>query len=182
MPDVADRYARLADAFAATVDGVPAGQWDAPSPCEGWTALDVVAHVVDTHGIFERLVGRELGEVPPVGDDPAGAFAAARTVVERDLRDPDAAGASYDGLFGRSTFAEGVDQFLCGDLLVHRWDLARATGQDETMPEDEVQRFLEILPSFGDALRGPNTFGPEIPAPPDADAQTRLLCFLGRRP
>jgi hypothetical protein len=25
-------------------------------------------------------------------------------------------------------------------------------------------------------------FGPRIDAPDDADAQTRLLCFLGRRP
>jgi hypothetical protein len=49
------------------------------------------------------------------------------------------------------------------------------------MPLDEVVRVREAAAQFGDALRGPNAFGPEVPAPDGADEQTRLLAFLGRR-
>ena len=181
MSDIADRYSRLADQFAATIDGVPADAWSSPSPCEDWTALDVVAHVVETQGMFEKLVGRDIGPLPSVPEDPAGAFDGARRVVEAHLRDPETAEAEYDGYFGRSTFARSVDQFLSFDLVVHRWDLARATGQDERMPPDEVSRALVQASEFGEAMRGPNAFGPELPAPEGADEQTRLLAFLGRR-
>lgn len=180
MSDIADRYARLADRFAATVAAVPPDQWDSPSPCEGWAARDVVAHVVETHGMFEGLVGRTIGELPPVAEDPHAAFMAARQVVEGHLRDPQTAGATFDGYFGRSTFAEAIDRFISFDLVVHRWDLARATGQDDRMPPEEVTRLLAESQTFGDAMRGPNAFGPEVPAPEGADDQTRLLAFLGR--
>lgn len=181
MTEIADRYARAANSFADTIDAVRADAWSNPSPCEEWSALDLVQHVVDAHGIFEGLVGRELGEVPPVPDDPAAAFAAARAVVEGNLRDPGAAAVEFDGFQARTTFAEAVDRFITFDLVIHRWDLARATGQDETIPADEVQACFEQARSFGDAIRGPGAMGPEIAVGDDADDQTRLLAYLGRR-
>ena len=47
---------------------------------------------------------------------------------------------------------------------------------------DEVARVHAGLAAMGDVLRGPGAFGPEVPAPEGADAQARLLAFLGRRP
>jgi len=181
MTDIADRYDRLAADFAATIDAVPADRWASPSPCEGWTARDVVAHIIGNLGVFEGFVGRELGDVPSTDDDPAAAFAAANRVVSDHLHDPDAAAASFEGaVFGHMTFAEGIDRFVSYDLLIHRWDLARAAGLDVTLPADEVARAREAASALGDALRGPNAFGPEVPAPEGADEQTRLLAFLGR--
>ena len=182
MSDIADRYDRLAADFAATVDAVPADRWTSPSPCEGWTARDVVAHIIDNHRLFEEFVGRSLDDVPPVEDDPGAAFAAARAVVSRHLHDPDAAGASFEGqVFGHMTFAGAIDRFLASDLVIHRWDLARAAGLDVTLPADEVARVRADAEGFGDTLRSPGAFGPEVPAPEGADEQTRLLAFLGRR-
>jgi uncharacterized protein (TIGR03086 family) len=181
MDDIADRYRRLAASFADKVAAVPPERWSAPSPCEGWTARDLVRHVIEAHGLFLGLVGRELGEVPSVEDDPAGAFAAARARVQADLDDPERAGAEFEGFFGRSTFAHGVDRFLSTDLVLHGWDLARAAGLDETIDPDDVRRVFDLLRSFGDAARSPAAFGPEIEAPASADEQTRMLAFAGRR-
>jgi uncharacterized protein (TIGR03086 family) len=182
MSDIADRYDRLAADFASTVAAVPDDRWDAPSPCEGWTARDVVAHMVDNHRLFEGFVGRDLGEAPSADDDPAGAFAAARMVVSGHLHDPITAEASFVGeVFGPMTFAEGIDRFVAFDLLIHRWDLARAAGLEVALPAGEVARAWEAVDAMGDALRGPGAFGPEAPAPDGADDQTRLLAFLGRR-
>ena len=182
MSEIAERYRRVAAGFTERVEAVPADRWTSASPCEGWDARAVVRHVVDAHGLFEGMVGRSLGDIPSVDDDPAAAWAAARDVLQADLEDPERAGFEYDGFFGRSTFEGGVDRILAGDVLVHTWDLARATGLDETLPADEVERGLVAIESMGDAVRTAGVFGPAVEPPPDADAQTRLLCYTGRDP
>ena len=107
---------------------------------------------------------------------------AARDVIQARLDDPSLAEEEFDGFFGRSTFAEAVDRFVSSDLVVHGWDLARATGQDETIDADEAERVLEGAHGFGDAFRSPQVAGPEVSVPADADVQTRLIAFYGRTP
>ena len=180
--EILDRYRRNADAFADTVRAVPADRWGDPSPCPDWDARAVVAHIVQTQGLFETMVGRTIEPGPSVDDDPLAAFESATSQVAAHLADPQTAGAEYDGMFGRSTFARAVDQFLSGDLVIHRWDLGQATGQAIRLPDDEVARYWHDSEVYGDRMRSPGAFGPAVEPPVDADEQTRLLCFLGRRP
>jgi uncharacterized protein (TIGR03086 family) len=181
MSEIADRYRRLSGQFTDTVAAVPTDRWDAPTPCEGWTALDLVQHVVDSHGLFLGFIGEEL-DAPPAADDPMAAWTTARDAVQSALDDPPRATKQFTGMFGETTFEVGVDRFLSFDQVVHRWDLARATGQDEGIDDAEIARLTEQAPSFGDAMRGPGAFGPELEAPSGADAQAKLLAFLGRTP
>ena len=181
MSEISERYRRLSDQFAARILAVPADRWDAPTPCADWTARDLVRHVVDTQGLFLGLVDRKTGPLPDVAEDPAGAWDAARAAVQADLDDPVRAKAEYDGFLGRNTFEFGIDHFLNADLVVHGWDLARATGQDERIDPADVRRVWDATRVYGDAMRSPNAFGPELPAPEGADEQTKLLAFLGRR-
>lgn len=179
----ADRYRRLADAFEAKVAAVAPEHWGNPSPCSEWTARDVVRHIVDVHGMMLRPTGRQLSPAPTVDDDPLAAFRAARADLEAVLDDPDVAGTEYDGVFGRTKVADTIDRFMCFDLVVHGWDLARATGQDETIPEDEVDRALAFIDQLGTATMQANgVTGPEVPVPPDAPKQDRMLGLLGRDP
>jgi uncharacterized protein (TIGR03086 family) len=182
MNEIADRYHRLSAAFAARIAAVPPDRWGSPSPCEGWTALDVVKHVVESQQRFLQLVGRDAGPVPDPAADPAAAFDTVRAAVRADLADPARAGAEYEGRFGRGTFAQAIDRFGNTDLVVHAWDLARATGQDERLEPQDVRRVLAATAGLGDSMRGPTTFGPPVEVPDDADEQTRMLAFLGRRP
>ncbi len=182
MSEVSERYKRLSDAFAAKIAAVPADKWSSPSPCSEWTARDVVRHVVSTQGMFLGFVGREIGEIPSVDDDPAGAWDAARAQVQADLDDPERASQEFDGITGRSTFEAAVGRFLCMDLVVHGWDLARSAGLDERIAPEDVGRVRKQAEEFGDALRSPGAFGPAVDAPNGADEQAQLLAFLGRRP
>jgi uncharacterized protein (TIGR03086 family) len=102
--------------------------------------------------------------------------------MQRALGDPELASTEFDGFFGRTSFERAVDRFVNFDLVVHRWDLARATGLDETMPAEEVPRLTEEIAGFGDAARSPGVFGPVVDVPPDADPQSTLLGQLGRHP
>ena len=181
MTEISERYRRLSDAFADRIAAVPADRWDGPSPCEGWTALDVVRHVVETQGMFLGLVNRKLGPLPDVAEDPAGAWDAARATVQSDLEDPARATEEFQGQSGRRSFEDAIDRMINFDLVVHGWDLARATGQDERIDPGDVQRVFTGARSLGPGLRGQGVCGAELEAPADADEQTRMLAFLGRR-
>jgi uncharacterized protein (TIGR03086 family) len=67
-------------------------------------------------------------------------------------------------------------------VFLHRWDLARATGQDETLDPDKCAEMLEGMLPMDDALRQSGHFGPRVEVPDDADVQTKLLAFIGRTP
>jgi uncharacterized protein (TIGR03086 family) len=181
MSEIADRYRRLSGEFTETVAGVPDDKWDAPTPCEDWDARQLVQHVVDSHKTFLGFIGEEI-DPPPVADGPMAAWTVARDAVQGALDDPATASKSFTGMFGETTFENSVDRFLSFDQVIHRWDLARATLQDENILDEDVERLTAQLPSFGDAMRGPSAFGPEVEAPAGADAQDRLLAFLGRTP
>ncbi len=182
MTEISERFRRNAGHFAELIAGVAPDAWSAPTPCADWTVRDLVRHVVDAYGVFLGLVGAEMGPIPSVDDDPAGAFGAARDVIQSRLDDPTLADEEFDGFFGPSTFADAVDRFVSSDLVVHGWDLARATGQDESIDADEAARVLEGAYGFGDAFRSPQVAGPEVSVPDDADVQTRLIAFYGRTP
>jgi uncharacterized protein (TIGR03086 family) len=183
MTEIADRYRTLADAFETKVAAVRPEDWANPSPCEQWTARDVVGHVVDVHGMMLRPLGIELTGDPAVADDPLGAFRAARADLQQVLDDPARADTEYDGAFGRTSVSATVDQFMGFDLVVHGWDLARATGQDESIPSDEISRVLAFVERLGTKTMQDNgVTGPEVPVADDAPAQDRMLGLLGRDP
>jgi len=179
MTAIADRYRTLADAFEAKIAAVSPDDWSNQSPCEEWTARQLVAHVVDVHGMMLKPVGRTLSDGP---DDPLGAFTSARADLEAVLDDPTLAGTEYDGQFGKSKVEDTIDRFMAFDLVVHGWDLARATGQDETIAPDEVDRVWEAAQGFGENMRKYGVTGPEVDVPQDASKQDRLLGLLGRHP
>jgi uncharacterized protein (TIGR03086 family) len=180
MTEISERYARLSQAFADKIAGVEDGAWSNRTPCDAWTAKDLVGHVIGTQGMFLGFVGEEMGELPPVDEDPGAAWDAARGRIQAGLDDPAIAGKEFEGFAGTSTFAAAVDRFLNTDLVVHGWDLARATGQDETIGADDLHRVRGVAEGFGDAMRSPQAFGEAVDAPPGADEQTKLLAFLGR--
>lgn len=178
METTADRYRRLAAAFADVIEAVPRDAWDRQSPCPDWTARAVVDHVVGTQGMFLGLVGRELTPGP---QDAAGAWASASAQTQAGLDDPERAAEEFDGFFGRSTYADAVDRFLCTDLVVHAWDLATATGQEHVMAPEDIERLRAAVAAFGEGARAPGAFGPELEAPEGCDEQTRVLALVGRR-
>ena len=70
-----------------------------------------------------------------------------------------------------------------GDVLLHTWDLARATGQDETLDAVEVERMLAGMASIDEAmLRNSGHYGPRVEVSDDASAQDKLIAFIGRQP
>jgi uncharacterized protein (TIGR03086 family) len=191
MNAVADRYRTHADAFERRVAGVRAEQWSHRSPCEDWTARDVVRHIVDMHAAMLRPLERGLSPAPSVDIDPMGAFRSARADIEAVLSDPRLAGTAADTPSGRMTVEQEIDQVVSDDMVIHGWDLARATGQDEVIDPRDVARmwatttalptqWLQRLRTPGAIRPNMKVLGPEVQVPADAPLQDHLLGLFGR--
>jgi hypothetical protein len=68
------------------------------------------------------------------------------------------------------------------DILIHTWDLARATGLDETLDAAEVHHLFVGMEPMDAVLRESGHYGTRVAVPPDADEQTKLIAFTGRHP
>ncbi|MGC9665993.1 TIGR03086 family metal-binding protein [Planosporangium sp. 12N6] len=196
MSDIADRYRLLSDGFLARIRATPADRWEAVSPCAGWTARDVVAHVINGHrGILAMVDGTPptpadgvgvsaMADAPEVepGADLGVAFARCRDDMYAMLSDPDRAATRLrGGPLGPAPVEQAGDLIGGMELLVHTWDLARAVGGDERLDPGLVARTHHALLPHHAALLATVAFRPSIPAPHDADPQTAFLSFVGRR-
>jgi uncharacterized protein (TIGR03086 family) len=182
--DSADEHRRIAAGFTATVESIPAAAWDNPAPPEGWVARDVVRHLVDWFPAFlQGATGITLPAGPSVDDDPVGAWRTQTDAVQALLDDSALAGREHDfPHLGTMRLAQVIDMIYTADVFLHRWDLARATGQDETLDPDKCAEMLEGMLPMDDALRQSGHYGPRVDVPDDADVQTKLLAFIGRTP
>ena len=184
MSEIAERYRTLAAGLTERAQGVPEGGWDRPAPCEGWVARDVVRHLVEwMPAMFLSGPGLTAPDGPSVDDDPAGAWAALDRALQAALDDPATARSELVMQMGTFALEDAFGMFGMPDVLVHTWDLARATGQDERLDPAEVHRTLDAMSQVDDEmLRGSGHFGPRVEVPEDADEVTRLIAFTGRTP
>ena len=184
MSSPADEHRRIAGAFTTTVEGTAPELWDRPAPVEGWVARDVVRHLVEWFPAFlQGAVGITLPAGPSVDADPVGAWRTQTDAVQALLDDADTAEREHDlPHIGRMTLEQAIDMIYTSDVFLHRWDLARATGQDETLEPDTCVAMLEGMLPMDEVLRQSGQYGPRVDVPDDADVQNKLLGFIGRTP
>lgn len=179
----AEEHRRIAADFTATVEGTAEAAWDNPAPPEGWVARDVVRHLVEWFPAFLEAVEITLPKGPSVDDDPIGAWHTQTEAVQALLDDSEIAGREFDlPHLGRMPLERAVDMIYTSDVFLHRWDLARATGQDETLDPDKCAGMYEGMLPMDEVLRQSGHYGPRVEVPDDADPQTKLLAFIGRTP
>jgi len=150
---------------------------DATTPCDEWNVRTLMNHMLDTQKYF---VGSARGEdvSPPshnppelMGKDPKADFERARQETLSTF--------GKDGVIEKTGPSLGI---AFSDQLLHGWDLARATGQDATMPSGLPEAAYQIIHGkFTDEQRK-GVFKPEVRVAPTASAQDRLLAYTGRDP
>ena len=141
-----------------------------PTPCADWTVSDLVDHVVHTPWRFAAMVrGEQVDWAAPTphADDPVAAYRENAQALRAALAErPD---------------AQPGAEWQCAEIAVHTWDLATALDRSTDSFDPEVAEcgHAFMLASLNDDNRSP-AFGPEMPAPEEADAYTRVAAFAGR--
>lgn len=183
------RYTTIVFGLEYVVRLVPDAAWENPSPCEGWTARDVAGHAI---GVVNNVAARAgIGEVIDVFSDDLGAIAGddplstLRAIRDRYLEATDRPGALRRQVTSRLGEMP-LDEFLgamCADTLVHTWDIARATGVDETLDPGSVSAvYAAYLAGFPATPREPGRYGVEIDPAGLETEQDRMIAFTGRDP
>lgn len=175
------KYNEARRPLEAILTAVPAGRWSAPTPCEEWTARDVVAHLVDTQREFLTGRGLDVGAAPDMEADPASGWHAHAQRVVTLIADDSVVAGEYDGFFGPTTTGETLEQFYIWDMLVHRWDIATATGLAARLSDDELDGVQQGAEAFGEGLHMEGICKPEVEVGPGGDRQAHILAKLGRR-
>lgn len=183
MSDILERWKRLTDAFGQRLEAVRDDQWDSSTPCAEFTVRQLVSHAIDVQRMVPKALGDSGSIDTPNGDDLKATWKAVRGAalaaygaegaLDKEINSP---------LGGRMPAEQVLGGPPCGDILIHTWDLARAIGADEKLPEDACQGMLAMLRTLpSEALRQPGRFDAAIDPPEGADIQTQLLCFTGRQ-
>lgn len=181
-PDMAELYRGSAAEFDRVLGATTPEQYGRPTPCEEWDVRQLVNHVVSGNALFAAWGASEPEPDRSedfLGDDPLAAY---RGSIER-----------LDAVFGsdgflardvRTPFGPGVGSTLVGmrfnELLIHTWDLAKATGQQR----DLDPRLCEVSMRFFEQTEIPRAAGGmfgEIKAVPDGvPIADRLAAYVGR--
>lgn len=186
MTDTAQKFSARADSFGAILESVDHQQWDAPTPCEGWSVRDIVEHAIETERAFldqHGLVRQDLdpGPAPELADLPTAWRDHAAAVTEVLAREG-VADREYDGYFGRTTIAATMADFYGWDLVIHGSDVARATGQSWSISDAEAASMHATADTWGDALHSEGVCAPAVQVADDASVTDKLLARLGRDP
>jgi uncharacterized protein (TIGR03086 family) len=179
MSTTLERLDTAVAGFRTRLDGLTPDALDAPSPCEGWTGADVVDHTITALVAVSDFVG------DPVDDDKSAPqlarFDRAAASLHAKVADPALAGTVVESPFGELALKQIVSSIVVHDLLVHTWDLARATGGDEHLDPELVSHTFAHMQPLDETLRE-HGFGEKVATTDDADEQTQMLRFLGRTP
>lgn len=166
---------------------------DAPTPCDRWTLLDLVRHVV---GVAQRIgaVGRHeppmsVPEVPEVpAAELADAWAAAVGDAEAAWRGADRLGELCEVPWGSVPGVAAIGAYI-GEITVHTWDLETATAHldaaptvawDQDVAAATLVSLVEMFPADGRDAAMP--FVDAVAVPASASAVEQLVGFCGRRP
>jgi len=156
-----------------------------PSPCTEYTVGEVGQHVV-----------RSMVLLASVASDPAAGLAAgpvgpaAGSLEEQVAVTTEAAltawrrrGVGGTVAVGRSTLPASLAvEIIPMELLVHGWDMARATGQQIDVPPEVADHLLGRARALVTEDKRGRSFAAEVPAGPQASALQRLIAFTGRVP
>jgi uncharacterized protein (TIGR03086 family) len=187
--DPLDQLSRAVDQTAVIISRVRPEQADGATPCRSFDVRTLVNHAVLDVEMFTATADgakREQRTDDVIGDDWSGAFGEATDRLLAAWERGGVAGRTLTLPMGEVPAEWSVGQQLT-DLVVHGWDIAKATGQSADLDPQLARTSLEwaeqnLRPEFrGDEASG-KVFGPEVAVPQDAPTIDRLAGLFGRDP
>jgi uncharacterized protein (TIGR03086 family) len=184
--DIAAQLEESAKATTSVARGIRQDQLSQATPCEDWDVETLINHLVGTLEYFAaRAEGKPSGPPKPAPKAPyeetiSRLEGAAGATVEAWQR-PGALEQKIDSGSGAMP-ASTLATMAMSEMLMHGWDLARATGQQLRVDDVEVDQLLSEMKKVLPAGARQPAFGPETLPRANAAPIDRLAAFLGRTP
>ncbi|MFY1691082.1 TIGR03086 family metal-binding protein [Plantactinospora sp. WMMB782] len=186
--DLLTTYRRTVTDFADRAGEVGPDRWDAATPCADWDVRTLLNHVVGEERWSVPLFGgASLAEVGDrfsgdlLGDDPAGSARDAAEQACRAVSEPGVLDRTVELSAGPTPGREYLYQLLA-EHLVHGWDLAVAIGVEPRLDPAGVDECARWFAEHTSMYRDSGLTAPDVPVPPGASAQDRLVAAFGRDP
>ncbi|MBO2460021.1 TIGR03086 family metal-binding protein [Actinomadura violacea] len=181
MIDLTPACDRMADVLAGVADD----QLADGTPCTEYTVRDLIAHIDEVSRGFAALA---RGQQAPAAPDDAGFDGDGRERVAEHVRalgeawtDP----AAWEGTAetgGLELPGERWGKIAFTEIVVHGWDLARATGRPFDLPDETLRACLDHVAEFVPKAPLPNLWAPAVAVPDDAPLLDRIVGITGRTP
>ncbi|GAA0939108.1 MULTISPECIES: TIGR03086 family metal-binding protein [Streptomyces violaceusniger group] len=183
-------FGPTAQRVTALLSGITDEQLSAPTPCGAYSVADLLDHFMGL-----ALAMRHAAEKTTEAAGPAPGQGSAdrldpdwRQELPRRLdalavawREPSAwLGTAEAG--GVTMPAQMMGIVALDELVIHGWDLARATGQPYDCDPGSVETIIGWLSAVPDEERPKELFGPMVPVPADAPPLDRAIALSGRDP
>ncbi|AXB45645.1 TIGR03086 family metal-binding protein [Amycolatopsis albispora] len=177
-----------ADRFTEIVRAIEPGELGAPTPCADYDVRALLRHLL-YWGPF-LLAGARRSAPPEAAGDETGLvvpddWAPRLERQAADLVEAFARPGAREGMasFGTSELpAPMLHGMVFGELVVHGWDLARATGRPFSIDPGVAAALYEDIAANAETARQMKVYGPEVPVPASAPMLDRLLGLTGRDP
>ena len=187
-PNPIEAYESAVQVLAPLMAGVTAAQLNSGTPCTEWSVQSLINHALAVQAFANAVVSKGSPNMAAMGQvDHAlpseGAGAAFKAVTDTTLAALKA--ANLEDVVETPFGAMPAGNFIMipiTDMIIHRWDLAKATGQDATMDNALAEIGLAALTPALSGGRDGAFFGPEVTVPASGSAQDRLLGLSGRTP
>lgn len=154
------------------------------TPCQKWTVHELIEHMCQG-GLM--IAGGLHGQAPPddapdvLANGPVEGWNAAFAQLSAAAT-PEALASVHQMPFGEVPGAVAVS-VITADHIVHAWDLAKATGQDDGVGEELATFALEtwkmVVPADG---RTGDGFAPVVDVSDDASTLDKAVAYTGRQP
>lgn len=181
------------DLAVSTILNTPVERYDDPTPCTEFTVADLINHIAFGFVLARCSGTREAWDPAWTADSPAPvldglprerwaeAAAGAGAQVVAAWADP-AAWAGDSHLGGAAMPAAVIGSMMTGELAVHAWDLAAATGRALEVGPGLGEVALEAMTGMAAMGREAGWIGPEVAVADGAPAFDRALGTAGRDP
>ena len=188
MIDLTPTAKRTSAVAAAVTDD----QLDAPTPM-GEPVRVVIHHVLGLSTAFRDAARKQTGPTTSTAPTPERGPLPEGWRNEIDQRLAELAESwQAEGAWSGMTMAGGVELpdevgglIALNEVLLHGWDVARATGQPYRPTESECQAVLPIVTPESNDPEGSGRdglFGPVVAVPEDAAPFDHVLGLAGRDP
>ncbi len=179
-----------ARAVATLVPGIGDDRLADPKPCTQYTVSDLLFHLLGLSTAFHAAAHKDLGPLTATPPEPTAFDLPPDWRAQLPSRLDELASAWRDPqAWQGQTQVGGVDlpgaaagQFGLNELVIHGWDLARATGQRFDPGEPAIRGSYELLSGFADPATRPPIFGPPVPVAQTASLLDRAVGASGRNP